>query len=36
MGECDLEDIGTPSILRFIRSTVTLVMMLPSLDLRWE
>jgi hypothetical protein len=36
MGECDLESISSPSILRLIRNTAPLVRMLPTFDLSCE
>ena len=36
MGECDLDDKGTPSMLRLTRSVSTLSRMLPTFDLICE
>ena len=36
IGECDLETIGVPSILRVMSSVVSLVRMLPTFDFRCE
>ncbi len=33
---CELEAIGTPFMLRLIRSASALTRMLPSVDLSWE
>ena len=35
MGECACEEIGVPSMLRFIHRVVSLVMILTTLDLSW-
>jgi hypothetical protein len=36
MGECDLEDVGVPSIFKTIHSAATFQRMLSTLDLRCE